>query len=306
MELHLAHTQGFCAGVAVAIDAVELAIEKYGIPLYVRHHIVHNTAVIEDFEARGVVFIETLSEVPEGQSVIFSAHGTAPDVFKEAKKKNLHIIDATCPLVTKVHRAALRYSKRNVQTVLIGHHGHQELVGTSGYIKDELRFIVETEEDVDKLKVDPNKEIGYLTQTTLSVTETQGIINKLKLKYPHIQGPKKADICFATTNRQNAVVELADFCEVIIICGSPNSSNSNRLKETAIEKGVEGYIIDKAQEFKPEWIQGKKVVGISSGASVPKFIVDQLVKKIKEIIPTVSIHEKETIEKGINFKIPNI
>lgn len=306
MEIHLAHTQGFCAGVASAIEVVNRALEKYGTPLYVRHHIVHNTAVIRDFEEKGVTFIEELSEVPEGGRVIFSAHGVAPSIYDEAKTRNLIHVDATCPLVMKVHREATNFSKKDIQTVLIGHRGHQELVGTSGYVTPNLLHVVETAEDIDALDLDISKPIGYLTQTTLSVTDTALLIEKLKAKYPNIMSPPKSDICFATQNRQDAVTELSKECDVIIICGSRHSSNSNRLKETAEKSGNPSYIIDTVDEFDPNWISGKTKVGISSGASVPEYIVQQLVDRLLLIDPAAQVFRKESVEKDIRFAVPKV
>ncbi|MGE4170361.1 MAG: 4-hydroxy-3-methylbut-2-enyl diphosphate reductase [Candidatus Margulisiibacteriota bacterium] len=306
MNIYLAHTQGFCAGVSSAIDVVKLALEKYGPPIYVRHHIVHNTTVIADFERQGVVFVEDLSEVPEGQRIIFSAHGIAPDVYEKAKERNLISIDATCPLVTKVHREAITFSKQGVQTILIGHRGHQELIGTSGYVNPALLHVIETEDEIDGLSMDPNQPIGYLTQTTLSVTETTKMITKLKAKFPDIKAPPKEDICFATQNRQDAVKTLAKHCDIIIICGSPHSSNSNRLKETAEEEGVHSYIIDTAAELDMAWFAGKQNVGISSGASVPRSIVDEVVNQLKAHFPVQDIFQEESLEKGIAFKVPKV
>jgi 4-hydroxy-3-methylbut-2-enyl diphosphate reductase len=305
-DIYLAHTQGFCAGVSSAIEVVRRALEKYGAPIYVRHHIVHNTSVIADFENQGVVFVETLSEVPDGQRVIFSAHGVAPEVYEEAKSRGLVVIDATCPLVTKVHREAVGFSKRDIQTVLIGHRGHQELVGTSGYVRPDLLFVVENEADIDALDLDDTQEIGYLTQTTLSVTETAGLIARLKQKYPRIVAPPKADICFATQNRQDAVKELAQYAQVVIICGSPQSSNSNRLKETASSLGVESYIIDTVDELDETWLAKKQTVGVSSGASVPQSIVDAVVKRLQDMYPQAKVHQDESIEKGIAFAVPKV
>ncbi len=306
LHIELAHTQGFCAGVSNALGAVDLALEKYGAPLYVRHHIVHNNAVIAEYENKGVVFIETIAEVPDGGVVIFSAHGIAPEVYQEAKARNLHYIDATCPLVTKVHREALQFSKKGIQTILIGHKGHQELIGTSGYVNEELRFIVENEDDIEALNVDSSQPVGYLTQTTLSVSDTTRLIARLKEKYPHIVGPPKSDICFATQNRQDAVTELAGHCDLIIVCGSPHSSNSNRLKETAEQLGVETYIIDTAAELDLAWVIGKSHVGISSGASVPQHIVDAVVQKIQSQYPDSIVSRKESLEKNIRFSLPKI
>ena len=305
-DIYLASTQGFCAGVASAIEVVNLAILKYGVPLYVRHEIVHNTVVIDDFKKKGVVFIEELDDVPSNNTVVFSAHGTSPEQYRLAKTRGLHIIDATCPLVSKIHREAVRFSERNIQTVLIGHRGHQELIGTSGYVDPSLLFIVETENDIDNLKIDESKPVGYLTQTTLSVDDTTLIIDKLREKFPSIMGPPKADICYATTNRQKSVKEICEICDVIIVCGSPTSSNSNRLKETAILLGVESYIIDTVEELELSWLDGKKKCGVTSGASVPKSVVNDLLSELSNHFPNVTIHESENIEKGIHFPLPNI
>ena len=305
-EIHLAATQGFCAGVASAIEVVDRALIKYGTPLYVRHEIVHNTQVTEDFKLKGVIFIEELDDVPKNQTVVFSAHGTAPYEYVKAKNRGLHIIDATCPLVSKVHREAVRFSERKIQTVLIGHKGHQELIGTSGYVDENLLHIVENNDDVDKLKLDDTKPIGYLTQTTLSVSETSDIIQKLRTRYPKILGPPKADICYATTNRQKAITEIASFCDVIVVCGSPTSSNSNRLRETSSSMGVDSYIIDKVDEFDFNWLTGKMKLGITSGASVPQLIVDELVALIKSRAHNVKIFQEESVEKGIKFPLPNL
>jgi 4-hydroxy-3-methylbut-2-enyl diphosphate reductase len=305
-DIFLAHTQGFCAGVSSAIEVVNRALDKYGPPLYVRHHIVHNTSVINDFEKKGVTFIEDLSEVPDGCRVIFSAHGVAPEVYEEAKNRGLIYVDATCPLVTKVHREAIGFSKKNIQTVLIGHRGHQELVGTSGYVLPELLHVVENEADIEALTLDPSQPIGYLTQTTLSVSETSKLIALLKHKYPSIVAPPKEDICFATQNRQDAVIELAKHCDVVIICGSSHSSNSNRLKETAEAEGIKSYIIDTANELDMAWLEGSKTVGISSGASVPRYIVETVVEKIKQAFPMAALHESESVEKNISFAVPKV
>jgi len=245
MEIYLARTQGFCAGVASAVDIVEMALEKYGAPLYVYHEIVHNTYVVNDFRKRGVVFVEDIETIPDGERIIFSAHGIPPEVINKAKAKNLKFVDATCPLVTKVHNEAVKFSQREYETVLIGHKGHQELIGTSGYVDPKVLHIIEKEQDVDALTIDPGQEVAYLTQTTLSVDETKGIIEKLKNKFPRLVAPPRSDICYATQNRQDAVKELARMCDIIIICGSPNSSNSNRLRETGENEGVSSYIIDR-------------------------------------------------------------
>jgi len=306
MEIYLARTQGFCAGVASAVEIVEQALSKYGAPLYVFHEIVHNTFVVSDFKSRGVIFVDDLSEVPDNQRVIFSAHGVSPAVIEEAKRKNLKFIDATCPLVTKVHREAILFSKRGYEIVLIGHKGHQELIGTSGYVAPDLLHVVEDEEDIDALTIDPAKTIGYLTQTTLSVTETKELIQKLKARFPNLVAPPREDICYATQNRQDAVKELAKLCDFIIICGSPNSSNSNRLRETGEEEGVASSIIDAAQELNIELLKGKNKVGISSGASVPRTIVDRLIERIQKYYPETIVNSLPDPEKNIVFPLPAI
>ena len=306
MEIYLARTQGFCAGVASAVEIVDQALTKYGPPLYVFHEIVHNTFVVQDFKRRGVIFVEDLNEVPDGKFIIFSAHGVAPSIIETAKRKNLKYIDATCPLVTKVHKEAVNYSQKDIETILIGHKGHQELIGTSGYVNPELLHIVEDEHDIDELALDADQPVAYLTQTTLSVTETEGLIYKLKQRFPHLIGPKRADICYATQNRQDAVKELSQSCDIIIICGSPNSSNSNRLRETGEKEGVTSYIIDTADEFDMTLLEGKSKLGISSGASVPRYIVDQLVNRIREHYPETQVNELPNPEKNIVFPLPAI
>ncbi len=305
-EIYLASTQGFCAGVASAIEVVDRALVKYGTPLYVRHHIVHNTTVIDDFEKKGVVFIEDLDDVPSHSTVIFSAHGTAPIEFEKAKKRHLNIIDATCPLVTKIHREAVRFSSRGVQTVLIGHRGHQELIGTSGYVDADNLHVIENEADVSSLNLDVSRPIGFLTQTTLSVDDTQGIIAALRVRYPTIIGPPKAGICYATTNRQDSVKQLTEICDVIIVCGSPTSSNSNRLRETSQALGVDSYIIDTVDELDLTWLEGRFCLGVTSGASVPMKIVDAVVKRIRDAYPGINVNQDPSKEEGINFPIPNI
>lgn len=305
-EIHLAHTKGFCAGVVNAIDIVERCIVAFGIPLYVRHAIVHNTSVIQDFESRGVVFIEDLDDVPDNQPVVFSAHGTAPDVYEQAQRRGLTIIDATCPLVTKVHRQAKRYSERGVQTILIGHRGHQELIGTSGYVHKELLHIVEDFDDIHALTIPMDAEIAVITQTTLSVDDTTLLINELKKRYPRLITGGKEDICYATQNRQDAVKTLASICDYIIICGSPNSSNSNRLVETSREMGVEGCIIDFPEDLTVSNLALYEKIGISSGASVPRYIVDRLIQRIQVVYPDCTVFEPPSTEKDIQFPLPKI
>jgi len=303
MEIFLAKTQGFCAGVASAIDIVELALKTYGTPLYVYHDIVHNTSVVEDMKSRGVIFIEDLKDVPQGSRIIFSAHGIPPDLIHEARERRLKYVDATCPLVTKVHKEAVKFSDQKVDTVLIGHVGHQELIGTSGYVHPDLLHIIENEEDVDALNIDPQKTVAYITQTTLSVDETKGIIKNLKIKFPKLIGPLRSDICYATQNRQDAVKDLAGFCDIIIICGSPHSSNSNRLRETGAQMGVASYIVDTAAQLDCSILKGKQRVGLSSGASVPRYLVDEIIDKIKSYAPESIVHEFSNPEKNIVFPV---
>jgi 4-hydroxy-3-methylbut-2-enyl diphosphate reductase len=306
MEIYLAKTQGFCAGVSSAVDIVELALKKYGSPLYVYHEIVHNTYVVNNFRGSGVVFVESMDDVPEGERIIFSAHGVPPEVINKAKQRNLRFVDATCPLVTKVHKEAIKFSESNYQIVLIGHRGHQELIGTAGYVRPGLLHIVETEKDIEDLKLDPQQPVAYITQTTLSVDDTTKMIQKLKTKYPGLIGPPRSDLCYATQNRQDSVKELASMCDVIIICGSPNSSNSNRLRETGENQGTKSYIIDTVKELDMNILTGKKKVGISSGASVPRVIVDELIDRICEHFPETIVHQFENPEKNIVFALPDV
>ncbi len=306
MEIYLAKTQGFCAGVAFAVDIVDQALEKYGSPLFVYHEIVHNTYVVDGFRKKGVIFVENINEVPKGQRVIFSAHGVPPSVLKAAEARKLKYVDATCPLVTKVHNEAVKFSEQKYETVLIGHKGHQELIGTSGYVNPELLHIIEDEEDIDKLKIDPKASVAYITQTTLSVDDTTKMINKLKLKFSNMNAPPRSDLCYATQNRQDAVKDLAAICDVIIICGSPNSSNSNRLMETGEKNGAASYIIDTADELDMRAIAGVEKIGISSGASVPRIIVDQLVARIKNEYPDAVVREFGNPEKNIVFALPEV
>jgi len=306
MEIYLAKTQGFCAGVAFAVDIVDQALEKYGAPLYVYHEIVHNTYVVDGFRKKGVIFVEDITEVPEGERVIFSAHGVPPAVIKNAKLRRLKFLDATCPLVTKVHNEAVKFSKMRYETVLIGHKGHQELIGTSGYVDSKLLHIIEDEEDIEKLNIQPEAPVAYITQTTLSVDDTTSMIQKLKDKFVNMVAPPRSDLCYATQNRQDAVKDLAKICDVIIICGSPNSSNSNRLRETGEKYGTTSYIVDSVDELDINILKGKNKVGVSSGASVPRAIVENLVKRIKEHYPETVVHEFENPEKNIVFALPEI
>ena len=305
-EIHLASTQGFCAGVASAIDVVDLALEKYGKPLYVRHHIVHNTAVIEDFEEKGVVFIEELSDVPEGQTVIFSAHGTAPEEFLNAKERGLKIIDATCPLVTKVHLEVIKFSQAGRECILIGHQFHPEVEGTMGQYDDIQGgkiYLVESVQDVSKLEVQNPAQLSYVTQTTLSMDDTAKVINALRQKFPSIEGPRKKDICYATQNRQDAVKQLALECDLLLVVGSPNSSNSNRLKELAERLGCSSYLIDNVDDINPGWFAGKLRFGITAGASAPEVLVQQVVAHLQKM-SHIEPQELIGVEENIIFSMP--
>lgn len=306
MELYLAKTQGFCAGVSYAVSIVEKGLKKYGKPLFVYHEIVHNTHVVENFKKQGVVFVESLEMVPEKKPVIFSAHGVPPLVIEQAHARQLKIIDATCPLVQKVHKEAIRFSKKKCHTVLIGKRGHQELIGTSGYVQHDFLHIVENLADINALKLDLKAKVAYITQTTLSVDETQSMIARLEERFPHIIAPHGSDLCYATQNRQNAIKELALLCDMIIVCGSSNSSNSNRLKEIGAKQGVDSVIIDSAKELDFKRIEGKTKVGISSGASVPRIIVNDLIDSFVKKFPDTDIHSFKNPEKNIKFHLPRI
>ncbi|MBF0384815.1 MAG: 4-hydroxy-3-methylbut-2-enyl diphosphate reductase [Candidatus Omnitrophica bacterium] len=306
MQIYIAGTQGFCSGVSFAIRIVEEALKKYDLPVFVLHEIVHNTHVVNDFKKRGVVFVEKLSDVPENNLVILSAHGAPPSVYEEAEKRKIKVIDATCPLVNKVHNEAKKYSKENYAVILIGHKKHQETVGTAGYVDKELLHIVESEKDIEGLTIPKNTKIAYITQTTLSVDDVKDLIASLRKKFPGMIKKDATDICYATQNRQDAVKELSKLCDVIIICGSPNSSNSNRLRETGEKTGKPSYIIDSAQELDLNVLDRKEKVGISSGASVPRFVVDDVVEKIKTRFKDAELIFMENREKNITFKLPLI
>ncbi|MBF0532173.1 MAG: 4-hydroxy-3-methylbut-2-enyl diphosphate reductase [Candidatus Omnitrophica bacterium] len=306
MEVYLAKTQGFCAGVTYAIAIVESTLQRYGAPLYVYHEIVHNTRVVGEFRKRGVIFVEDVDTVPLGARLIFSAHGVSPVEIIRAEKRQLHIFDATCPLVAKVHEEAVRFSQQGCEVILIGHKGHQEIIGTSGYIDPRHLHIIENEDDLELLTIERNAKVAYLTQTTLAVDETKKIVDRLKQKFPNCLPRPLSDLCYATQNRQDAVKELATSCDIIIICGSANSSNSNRLRETGAKTGVESYIIDNAQELDLTLLKHKRAIGISSGASVPRDIVDEVVQKIKILFPAAQIYTFPDPEKNIVFKLPEI
>lgn len=306
MEIYLAHTQGFCAGVARAIDIVEAVLKKYGTPLFVYHEIVHNKSVVEHFVESGVTFVDQLAGVPDGARLIFSAHGVSPAIIEEASRKNLKIIDATCPLVERIHKRASALSQDGVEVVLIGHQKHEEVVGTQGYVAPELLHIVDKKDDVKNLKINPDKKVGFVTQTTLSLDDTKETIAALKEKFSQLIVPPISDICYATQNRQDAVKELCKTCDIIVVCGSSNSSNSRRLKETAEKHHVKCLLIDNADELDVTALTDHMHVGISSGASVPHYIVDRVVEKIKNRFSVKNIYISKSPEHKIKFALPKI
>lgn len=284
MKIQLANPRGFCAGVDRAIEIVERALQIFGAPIYVRHEVVHNTFVVNDLQQKGAIFVEELNEVPDDATVIFSAHGVSQAIQLEARNRQLKVFDATCPLVTKVHMEVARYAKNNTNVVLIGHAGHPEVDGTMGqfYNSEAAMFLIEDVSDVATLELDNPDNLAYVTQTTLSVDDTQHIINELKKKFPQIQGPRKDDICYATQNRQDAIKQLSNSCDLIIVVGSPNSSNSNRLKELATKNNIPGYLVDNASELDKRWFDGKQTIGISAGASAPELLVSEVVETIQQ------------------------
>src|ERR671931_268335 len=280
-KLLLAAPRGYCAGVDRAVQTVERALELHGAPVYVRKEIVHNKHVVEQLRARGAVFVEELDDsIPEGAVTVFSAHGVSPAVHEKAERRGLSTIDATCPLVTKVHREALKFAAEGYTIVLIGHSGHEEVEGTMGEAPSNI-VLVETEADVDALEIEDPEKLAYISQTTLSVDETRSIINRLRERFPSIVGPRTDDICYATTNRQAAVKQMADACDLVLVIGSRNSSNSNRLVEVAREHGAASHLIDHEGQVQEEWLDGARVVGISSGASAPEELVQRLIEFFK-------------------------
>ncbi|MFT3757072.1 MAG: 4-hydroxy-3-methylbut-2-enyl diphosphate reductase [Pseudoxanthomonas sp.] len=307
MQVLLANPRGFCAGVDRAIEIVKRAIETLGAPIYVRHEVVHNRFVVDDLKQRGAVFVEELDEVPDNATVIFSAHGVSQAVRAEAEKRGLKVFDATCPLVTKVHFEVARHCRAGRDVVLIGHAGHPEVEGTLGQWNREAGtgsiYLVEDISDVASLQVGQPENFAYTSQTTLSVDDTIGIINALKAKYPAIQGPKNDDICYATQNRQDAVRDLAKQCDLVLVVGSPNSSNSNRLRELAQRDGVEAHLIDGAHEIDPAWVAGKQHVGVTAGASAPDVLVDGVLARLREL-GAASMGELDGEPENMVFALP--
>jgi 4-hydroxy-3-methylbut-2-enyl diphosphate reductase len=301
-KLLLAAPRGYCAGVDRAVQTVEHALDLYGAPVYVRKEIVHNKHVVEELRERGAIFVDQETEIPEGSTAVFSAHGVAPSVHANAAERRLFAIDATCPLVTKVHVEAKKFAAEGYTIVLIGHAGHEEVEGTMGEAPEDM-VLIETEEDVDRLEVENPDKLAYLTQTTLSVDETRAIINRLRSRFPNVIGPRTDDICYATTNRQAAVKQMAEHCDLVLVIGSRNSSNSNRLVEVARDHGAESYLIDNADQVDEEWLQDARVVGISSGASAPELLVQQLVDFFRAR-GTKDVSEFDVIHEDVRFMLP--
>lgn len=305
-QIKLANPRGFCAGVDRAIDIVDRALDVFGAPIYVRHEVVHNKFVVESLRERGAVFVDEVDQVPDDVILIFSAHGVSQAVRQEAEDRGLQIFDATCPLVTKVHIEVTRYSREGRECILIGHEGHPEVEGTMGQYssaKGGVIYLVEDEEDVAALVVKDPENLAYVTQTTLSMDDTAKVIEALRNKFPKIQGPRKDDICYATTNRQDAVRTLALECDLVLVVGSPNSSNSNRLRELAERCGTEAYLIDGADDINPEWVKSKSCIGITAGASAPEVLVKQVINRLQDLGATAP-QEMQGTPENISFSLP--
>jgi 4-hydroxy-3-methylbut-2-enyl diphosphate reductase len=302
MKIYLAKPRGFCAGVDRAIEIVDLSLKAYGAPIYVRHEIVHSRHVVNTLRDKGAVFVEELNEVPDGAIVIFSAHGVAKEVWEESTRRNLKVIDATCPLVIKVHNEVNRDYTQGYELILIGHAGHPEVIGTLGQVPDKFH-LVSSISDVEKLQVENHQHLSYVTQTTLSVDECRDIVAALNRRFPGIKGPHQEDICYATQNRQNAVKELAKLCDVILVIGSPNSSNSNRLRELAEHCGIASYLIDSYRDIHTEWMKDAQAVGITAGASAPEVLVNEVVEYLKRS-GAHEVEELTVIEEDVEFLLP--
>jgi 4-hydroxy-3-methylbut-2-enyl diphosphate reductase len=306
MNIYLANPRGFCAGVDRAIEIVERALELFPSPIYVRHEVVHNRYVVSNLVKKGAVFVEELDEIPDGATVIFSAHGVSQQVRREASKRDLRIFDATCPLVTKVHLEVARHETRTEDVILIGHTGHPEVEGTLGQYKqnpNSASYLIETVEDVQQLEVRNPQALAYVTQTTLSVDDTKNVIDALRTKFPDIQGPRKDDICYATQNRQDAVRELADKVDVFLVIGSANSSNSNRLRELAEKQKVSAYLIDGVEDIDTAWFAAARSIGVTAGASAPEILVQQVINRLEELFETKIIINK-TATENVRFQLP--
>lgn len=311
IKVLLSNPRGFCAGVDRAIEIVERALAMHGAPIFVRHEVVHNRFVVEDLENKGAVFVENLDEVPQGSILIFSAHGVSHAVRRDAAERQLQVFDATCPLVTKVHVEVAKMRREGKEIIMIGHQGHPEVEGTMGQLEGEDRgmYLVETEADVGTLQVTNASNLAYVTQTTLSVDDAARIVDALKIRFPLIKGPKKDDICYATQNRQDAVKQMVDKCDLVIVVGSPNSSNSNRLCEVARNANVESYMVDRETQLEEEWFIGKRRIGITAGASAPEILVQQVISRLKQIGAKqtgeeVAIEELSGVIESVVFPLP--
>lgn len=302
MKILLAAPRGFCAGVNMAIESLDLALKAFGTPVYVYHEIVHNQYVVETFRSKGAVFVDTLEEVPEGSTLLFSAHGVSPAIRDLARSRKLYAIDATCPLVTKVHLEAVRYAKEGYTILLIGHDGHDEVIGTMGEAPEAM-VLVESVEDADKLSFPPEAKLAYLTQTTLSVDDATRIINRLRERFPQIANPPKEDICYATQNRQEAVKLLAAEADLVLVLGSQNSSNSQRLKELAQENGIPSYLIDGSQDINDKWFEGVETVLITAGASAPESVVQGCIQYLKDHFGA-TVEERAIRQEDVHFMLP--
>lgn len=302
-KIILLRPRGFCAGVVRAIDVVKIALDLYGAPIYVRKEIVHNRHVVDELRGAGAIFVEELEEVPTGARVIFSAHGVSPAVRAQARERGLQVIDATCPLVTKVHLEAVKFAKQGYTIVLIGHKDHDEVIGTLGEAPQST-VLVSTADDVDRLQIDNPDRMSYITQTTLSLDETEDIVNRLKQRFPQIEGPKAQDICYATENRQLAVKAVVPLCQLLLVVGSQNSSNSRRLVEVCENMGVASYLIDDLSEIKPEWLEGKQTVAVTAGASAPENLVEELIQSL-QASGFDQLEEMEIKEEDVRFNLPS-
>ena len=303
LKILVANPRGFCAGVQRAIQVVESALRKFGAPVYVRHEIVHNRFVVEELEAKGAIFVDELNEVPDGTPVVFSAHGVPKSVPAEAQRRNLLYVDATCPLVSKVHREAERHHKQGRNIIMIGHRGHPEVIGTLGQLPEGSITLVESVEDVLDQTIKTEKPLAYITQTTLSVDDTGHIVDALQGRFPNIVGPRKEDICYATTNRQESVKAIAKHCDRMLVIGAPNSSNSLRLVEVSEKNGCEGRLVERAEDMDWEWLKGAKTVGVTAGASAPEILVREVLDSLKEHF-NAKIEEVTTSEENVTFKLP--
>lgn len=301
-DIVLANPRGFCAGVDRAIIIVEQALEKFGAPIYVRHEVVHNKHVVDELKQKGAIFIELLDEVPSGSTLIFSAHGVSKEVRAEAEARGLTIFDATCPLVTKVHIEVAKMREAGKEVIMIGHKGHPEVEGTMGQWQGGM-YLVEAPDDVSSLEVQDPENLAYVTQTTLSIDDAALIVSALKARFPNIRAPKSDSICYATQNRQDAVKIMAKECDLVIIVGSPNSSNSNRLREVAENQGIEAYMVDNASYLKPEWVNGKRKIGVSAGASAPEILVKEVIRAL-QALTNADVQELQGVIENVVFQLP--